>query len=102
MIQWLSVIPFQSDYNGIGVDATVTPSATQKIIVLSGTRTFTTFAGKDSIDVIYGTYSNTTLRGCVLSPFTGAAFGNPVSVSPDMALPAGYFIAWARVSAATR
>ncbi|MBL0146947.1 MAG: hypothetical protein IPP48_15730 [Chitinophagaceae bacterium] len=41
----------------------------------------------------------TNSTGTVTYTLTGAAFGNTVTISPDVALPAGYFIAWARVSA---
>lgn len=68
--------PFESFYNGIGVDATVTPSATQKIGGLYGTRTFATFAGKDSINAVFGMYNNTTLRGKGYTDVTYGIFNN--------------------------
>lgn len=37
--------------------------------------------------------------GSLTLTFTGAAFGNTVTIAPDVALPAGYFVAWTRVSA---
>jgi hypothetical protein len=36
--------------------------------------------------------------GFVFYTLTGAATGNTVTISPDVALPSGFFIAWARVS----
>lgn len=55
--------PFEASYNGIGVDATVNQLATQKIGALYGNRTFTTFAGQDSISTITGLLSSAVTRG---------------------------------------
>ncbi len=55
--------PFESSYTGIGVDATVTPSATQKINEIYGNRTFSTFAGKDSLNAMYGLFNLVTTKG---------------------------------------
>ena len=44
----------------------------------------------------------TGTTGTVTYPVTGAAFGNTVTISPDVSLPSGLFIAWARVSAANQ
>lgn len=54
--------PFESTYNGLGVDATVNRLATQKIDALYGTRIFTTHSGLDSINVINGILNSTLAR----------------------------------------
>jgi hypothetical protein len=55
--------PFEASYNGMGVDATVNQLATQKIGALYGIRTFTTFAGQDSISIVTGLLNSTVTRG---------------------------------------
>ncbi|MCX6316422.1 MAG: hypothetical protein NTW29_03980 [Bacteroidetes bacterium] len=55
--------PFEAAYYGLGADATVIPTATQRIGLLGGLRAFTTFNGADTLSVAMGVQSLVTLRG---------------------------------------
>jgi hypothetical protein len=55
--------PFEASYYGLSADATVIPTATQRIGILGGVRTFTTFNGADSLSLAMGVQSLVTLRG---------------------------------------
>lgn len=71
--------PFEAAYYGLGTDATVIPSATQKIGIIGGVRAFTTFAGADSLSVAYGLQNLVTLKG---KGYTEVTYGinNTVSI----------------------
>lgn len=56
-------LPFESAYYGIASDATVLPSATQRVGIAGAYRGFTTFAGTDTISLMQGLLNQVTLRG---------------------------------------
>ena len=55
--------PFEASYYGFSTDATAIPTATQKIGIIGGVRSFTTFAGLDSLGLAMGFQNLVTLRG---------------------------------------
>ncbi len=55
--------PFEASYYGFSADATVIPSATQKIGFLSGIRSTASFAGTDTMSVAYGFQNTVNMRG---------------------------------------
>jgi hypothetical protein len=55
--------PYEANYYGFSADATVIPSATQKIGFISGMRSIATFAGTDTMSVGYGFQNIVTMRG---------------------------------------
>ncbi len=55
--------PFFANYLGAAADVTVIPSATQKIGMINGMRSFTTFGGADSLGFALGLYNAVSLRG---------------------------------------
>lgn len=54
--------PFEASYIGLAADVTVLPEATQRVSSITGTRSFVTYAGQDSILQIVGLQNAVSLR----------------------------------------